>query len=247
MERVTTAATSGEPSVAEPRVAEPRVAEPAVGRGRPTAGKYTREAWTNHSFSLVGHLLRTFAVAGLIFALGVYLARDASAVAWLGVPGFWVIANLFEWGVHRYPMHHPLQPRMMYFAHALVHHNAFAGPDMEIDDVTELSTVMMPWYTLIVVFAMAAPIAVVAWLVGGAALAGVFLVAAVGYFLVYETIHTLHHVPAPWLAARWWGRSRFLAWLRAHHHRHHQLEKMTRINFNVTLPLGDALFGTYER
>ncbi|MBL4685906.1 MAG: fatty acid hydroxylase family protein, partial [Nannocystaceae bacterium] len=34
---------------------------------------------------------------------------------------------------------------------------------------------------------------------------------------------------------------------RHHHHRHHQLEHMTRINFNVTPPLADALMGTYER
>lgn len=200
---------------------------------------------TDRTFSLRGHIAKTLAVAGAILALGVFLARDAAWYAWLGVPAFWVIANIFEWAVHRYPMHHRMRPRMMYIAHALVHHNGFAGPDMEIEDVTELSVVMMPWYTLIIVFGMAAPIAVVAAALGGPSLAGVFLVASVGYFLVYETIHTLHHVPAAWLFARSWGRSDFLAWLRRHHHHHHQLEHMTKANFNVTLPLGDALLGTY--
>lgn len=218
-----------------------------VGRGRAREGQYTRERSTNHAFSLAGHLLKTLLVASCIVAAGAFLARDAAWFSWLGVPVFWLVANLFEWAVHRYPMHHPSTPRMLYISHALIHHNAFAGADMEIDDVTELSTVMMPWYTLILIFVMAAPIAVVAALLGGPTLAGVFLVASVGYFLVYETIHTLHHVPKVWLDARRWGRSSFLAWLRRHHHRHHQLEHMTRINFNVTLPLADALMGTYER
>lgn len=220
---------------------------PTVGRARPTAGKYARESTMDRGFSLAAHLIRTLAVAGAILGLGALLARDAPWWAWLGVPMFWVVANFFEWGVHRFPMHRRLQPRMLYTSHTLVHHNAFAGPDQEIGSVAELSTVMMPWYTLILVFAMAAPIALISAWLGGAALAGVFLVAAVGYFLVYETIHTLHHVPRRWLDARWWGRARGLAWLRRHHHHHHQLENMSRCNFNVTLPLADAVLGTYER
>ena len=220
---------------------------PFVGRPRPREGKYARESTVDRSFSLAGHLAKTLAVAVAILALGVWLASDAAWWAWLGVPGFWVIANFFEWGVHRYPMHRKLRPKLMYVSHAIIHHNAFAGADQEIDDVVDLSVVMMPWYTLVIVFGMAAPIAVVAALLGGPAVAGVFLVSSVGYFLVYETIHTLHHVPRSWLDARWWGRARFLAWLRRHHHHHHQLERMTKDNFNVTVPLADWVLGTYAR
>jgi hypothetical protein len=202
---------------------------------------------TDPNFSLLRHLSQTLGVAAVIGALGVWLTLGASPWMWGLVPVFWLIANVFEWMTHRHPMHRPLWPKMMYVSHTLVHHNAFAGDDQEIRDVTELSTVMMPWFTLLLIFAGASPIAIAAALVGGPALAGVFLVSAVAYFLLYETIHTLHHVPAAWLRARWWGRSRALAYLRRHHHHHHQFDRMAHVNFNVTLPLGDVLMGTLQR
>lgn len=209
--------------------------------------KYSREATTDPGFSLGRHLAQTLGVAAAIAALGAWLARDASAAWWLLAPVFWVIANFFEWATHKYPMHRPLVPRMMYRNHAIVHHNAFDGDDQEIRDVTELSVVMMPWYTLLVIFAGATPIALLAALVGGPGLAGVFLVSAVGYFLLYETIHTLHHLPGAVLRRSAVGRSRWLARMRAHHHHHHQLRNMARVNFNVTPPLADAVLGTLER
>ena len=218
---------------------------PTTSGARPH--KYSREATTDPRFSLGRHLAQTLGVAAEIAALGVWLSRDASPMWWLLAPVFWGIANFFEWATHKYPMHRPLVPRMMYRNHAIVHHNAFDGDDQEIRDITELSVVMMPWYTLLVIFAGATPIALVAALVGGPGLAGVFLVSAVGYFLLYETIHTLHHLPGTLLRRSAIGRSRALARLRAHHHHHHQLRHMARVNFNVTFPLADRVLGTLEQ
>jgi sterol desaturase/sphingolipid hydroxylase (fatty acid hydroxylase superfamily) len=144
-------------------------------------------------------------------------------------------------------MHRPLIPRTLYRNHAIVHHRAFSGAEQEIASRRELCLVMMPWYTLILVFLMASPVALVAALVGGPPLAGVFLIGAVSYFLFYETIHTLHHLPGQTLARTGIGRVRWLGWLRSHHHHHHQLERMAHVNFNVTVPLADAVLGTYER
>lgn len=225
---------------------------PSLARGASApvearASKYSRQATTDPRFSLVRHLAQTLGVAAAIAALGVWLARDASPMWWLLAPVFWIVANFFEWATHKYPMHRPLRPRMMYRNHALVHHGAFDGDDQEIRDITELSVVMMPWYTLVIIFVGASPIAALAALVGGPGLAGVFLVSAVGYFLLYETIHTLHHLPRAVLSRTWWGRSRLLARLRAHHHHHHQMRNMARVNFNVTFPLADRTLGTHER
>jgi sterol desaturase/sphingolipid hydroxylase (fatty acid hydroxylase superfamily) len=154
---------------------------------------------------------------------------------------------VFEWNVHRFLMHRPLQPRILYVNHAIHHHRAFDGGAQEIRTLRDLSVVMMPWYTLVFVFVIASPIAFAAALVGGTPLAGVFLVAAVSYFLLYEVIHTLHHLSPVQLANVPFGTSRAIAALRGQHHAHHQLKRMTEINFNVTFPLADALFGTYER
>ncbi len=206
-----------------------------------------RDAALNRQFSLAGHLAKVLGVAAVILAGGVWLARDAPLWQWALVPVFWAVANVFEWTMHRFPMHRPLQPRILYVNHAIHHHRAFDRDAQEIRTPLDLSVVMMPWYTLVVVFAMASPIAFAASLVGGATLAGVFLVAAVLYFLLYELIHTLHHLSPPMLAKVPFGRSAAIAWLRARHHAHHQLQRMTEINFNVTFPLADLLFGTLDR
>jgi sterol desaturase/sphingolipid hydroxylase (fatty acid hydroxylase superfamily) len=228
------------------------VASPAVhGEREPVAAPrervpFSRQAAVLPGWSLRGHLARTFVIAAGIAALGGWLAAGAAWWMWLAVPAFWLVANVFEWAMHRYPMHRPLRPRVLYTNHALVHHRAFDGPDQEICSTHELSLVMMPWYTLLFVFATASPIAVVAGLVGGPALAGVFLLSAVSYFLLYELIHTLHHLPAATLRRSWWGRSRTLASMRRHHHHHHRLENMAKVNFNVTFAIADRLLGTYR-
>lgn len=208
---------------------------------------FSRDDVVDPSFSLGRHLGRTLGIAAAIAGLGGWLAWGASWWAWLAVPAFWLVANVFEWVIHRYPMHRPLRPRVLYDNHARIHHRAFAGADQDIHDLRELSLVMMPWYTLLFVFAAASPIAVVAGLLGGPGLAGVFLLSAVAYFLFYELVHTLHHLPQPLLQRTWWGRSRLLATMRANHHHHHQLRRMTEVNFNVTFAIADRLLGTYER
>lgn len=201
----------------------------------------------DHSWSLAAHLSRTFGIAAAIASVGLWLTWGHDPIMWLAAPGFWLIANIFEWATHKYPMHRPLQPRLLYTKHAIIHHNAFAGGAQEIDDVRDLSVVMMPWYTLLIIFGGASPIAVVAGLIGGPAFAGVFIVSAVAYFLLYELIHTLHHLPRAVLQRSAVGRSSLVAKLRAHHHHHHQLNRMAKVNFNVTFPFADWLLRTYER
>jgi hypothetical protein len=46
---------------------------------------------------------------------------------------FLVIANFIEWMVHRNPMHRPLRPRLLYKNHAQLHHLAFTDANMVID------------------------------------------------------------------------------------------------------------------
>jgi sterol desaturase/sphingolipid hydroxylase (fatty acid hydroxylase superfamily) len=235
------------------------VASPAARRELDAAGvsarlpersrherSFSREAAVIPGWTPFGHLARSLGIAVGIAALGGWLVAGGPWWIWLAVPPFWLVANLFEWAIHRYPMHRPLVPRVLYTNHACVHHRAFDGNDQEIRRVHELSLVMMPWYTLLFVFAISSPVAVAALLVGGPALAGVFLLSAVSYFLFYELVHTLHHLPMATLRRSWWGRRRLLAAMRHHHHSHHQLHRMTEVNFNVTFAFADRLLGTYE-
>ena len=193
------------------------------------------------------HMALTLVLATVLAALGISLAMRARASDWLLLPGFLVIANFIEWMVHRHPMHRPLRPRLLYRSHAQEHHLAFTDGSMVIDKSDELGLVMMPWYTMLGLFVLASPIMVVAGLLRGPGLAGVFLLAAVAYFLMYETLHALYHLPDATLDRLGLGRRALFRRMQAHHAHHHILGRMAHVNFNVTIPLMDRLLGTNER
>ena len=200
-------------------------------------------------YSPVRQIAQTVALASFLLGVSATLAARAPLTAWLLLPAFWAFANVFEWTVHRFPMHRPLLPRIMYRNHAQIHHMAFPDGQMAIDDLSELSLVMMPWYTIVMLLVAASPVAIVAGLLGGLPLVGIFYFAALSYFLFYETVHALYHVP-PELLARLGvnpaGNGQF-ARMRAHHARHHELRRMAHVNFNVTIPFADTLLGTRDR
>ena len=189
----------------------------------------------------------TLVLAMALATLGLLLAARARAADWLGLPVFLVIANFIEWMVHRNPMHRPLRPRLLYKNHAQLHHLAFTDANMVIDRPVDLGLIMMPWYTMLGLFAVASPIMALAGVLRGPGLAGVFLLGAVGYFLCYETLHALYHLPDATLDRAGIGRLRAFRRLQAHHRHHHILGRMAAVNFNVTVPLMDRLFGTLEK
>ncbi len=198
-------------------------------------------------FSATKQLARTATLAGVVLVVAIAVARHASPRAWLLLPAFWVFANFFEWTVHRYPMHRPLHPRIMYRNHAQIHHTAFADGDMAVRDPRELWLVMMPWYTIAMLLVAASPVAILAAVLGGLPLAGIFYVGAVSYFVFYETLHAMYHLPATTLARLGIGPHGLFARLQAHHTQHHELRRMAHVNFNVTVPLADVVLGTRER
>lgn len=200
-------------------------------------------------FSARKQIARTATLAGVLLVIAIAVGSQASPRAWLLLPAFWLFANFFEWTVHRFPMHRPMRPRIMYRNHALVHHGAFADGDMAIRHPRELWLIMMPWYTIVMLLVGAAPVAVLAALLGGLPLAGIFYVGALSYFVFYETVHAMYHLPAETLARAGVGtrpRSLFRR-LQAHHTHHHELRRMAHANFNVTFPLADVMLGTRER
>jgi sterol desaturase/sphingolipid hydroxylase (fatty acid hydroxylase superfamily) len=211
------------------------------------AARFVRADHLAAGYSPWSHMGRTLAIAAALTALGVWLARTARPLDWLGVPAFFLVANFVEWMVHRNPMHRPLQPRIMYRNHAQLHHLAFTERDMDITRSAELGLIMMPWYTMLGLFVVTSPLMVLAGLLRGPGLAGVFLLTAVAYFLTYETLHALYHLPDATLDRAGIGRLKTFRRLQAHHTHHHRLGRMAHVNFNVTFPLMDRLFGTSEK
>jgi hypothetical protein len=212
----------------------------------PTGAPFRRTDHLTAGYSAAGHALRTFLIAAGIGALGLYLARRATAREWLLLPAFFLIANAIEWAFHRGPMHRPMGPRIFYRNHALLHHRAFEHDSMPVGELRELELVMMPWYTMLLLFALASPVAVAAWIWRGAPAAGMFYLTAAGYFVLYESLHALYHFPPPLLRRLHLGGPLFSA-LMSHHRQHHRLDRMAHVNFNVTVPITDTIMGTRER
>jgi hypothetical protein len=228
-----TSATSAMSSAGEP-------APPAVAR-------FIRAEHLPADYRPGRHITQTLAIAAGLTGLGVALAWRARATDWLLTPVFLVVANFIEWMVHRHPMHRPLTPRIMYRNHAQLHHLAFTESNLPVTSPRELGLVMMPWYTMLGIFTIASPILLLAGWLRGPGLAGVFLLAAVAYFLMYEALHALYHLSDETLDRAGLGRWPAFRRRQAHHRHHHRLGRMAHVNFNVTFPWMDRLFGTAEK
>jgi hypothetical protein len=197
-------------------------------------------------FNLRRHVAAFGALAASGLGVAAWLLRRARlADLWI-VPVYLVVANLVEYGVHRVLMHRPLWPRALYRGHTLGHHRAFHHDSMAIASWRELELVMMPWLSILIFFVVLGPIvAAVAWAFGRGA-AGFFLLTGASSFLLYEGMHALYHLPPAVLARLGLGRSRLFQLLYRHHQHHHRLSRMRWVNFNISCPLGDRLFGTLE-
>lgn len=227
--------------------AEQTDAEATTSSPSAAAERFVRDEHIEAGYSPWRHVGKTLGIATVIAAVGGTLAARAHVLDWLLMPVFLLVANFIEWTVHRYPMHRPMFPRILYKNHAQLHHIAFTDRNMAMRRPRELGLIMMPWYTMIGLFTVASPVMLLAAGVRGPGLAGVFLLAAVAYFLSYELLHALYHVPEATLNRVGIGRLGVFQALRRHHRHHHVLRRMAFVNFNVTVPLMDRLFGTLER
>ena len=207
----------------------------------------TRAEHIPAGFTPAKQIAGTAVLATVVFSAAAWLSRGAPALAWLCLPAFWVFANFFEWTVHRFPMHRPMFPRVMYRNHTLIHHGAFDEKTMAMDNPRELSLIMMPWYTIVMLLVAASPVGILAALIGGLPVVGIFYIGALSYFLFYETVHALYHVAPEKLVRLGIRGDGLFARMRAHHTHHHIPRRMAHVNFNVTVPLADIVLGTRER
>jgi sterol desaturase/sphingolipid hydroxylase (fatty acid hydroxylase superfamily) len=182
-------------------------------------------------------------LAAIAFAISRVRAPTLGQLA--ALPVFFLIANLGEYFGHRGPMHHRKRGLGLVFErHALQHHRFYTRDAMAADSPLDFKMVLFPPVMLVFFLGgMAAPIGLLVGLALGPNLGWLFVATAVGYFLTYEWLHFSYHQPE----RTWIGRNPIVARLRRHHAVHHDLHRMTRVNFNITFPIADRLFGTYAR
>jgi hypothetical protein len=191
------------------------------------------------------HAAFTFGLGTAVIVTAVLSLEDVGPLEWLAVPLTLLYANLSEYFGHRGPMHHPWRGlAIVYRRHAGQHHRFFTAAEMEIGDVRDLKAVLFPIVMMIFfVVAFALPVGLVLGWAFGSNVAWLFVAAAMAYFLNYELLHLLYHLPQDGRLARlpWLSRLRRL------HQAHHDPALMAHYNFNITYPVGDLLFGTLWR
>lgn len=188
------------------------------------------------------HMLVVFSTGLLVISIAAAQVEEASIWEWLVVPVTLVMVNFAEYAAHRWLGHRKTNiGRMFYSRHTGDHHSFFIQSNMPFQSVRDWRVVLFPAY-LIYAFLIGLI------LPGGAALYflvspnAAFLYAATGIFayLFYEVMHFSYHLPQGSFVEKTPGWKQ----LRRLHLLHHRREKMTQVNFNITLPIFDVLLGT---
>jgi sterol desaturase/sphingolipid hydroxylase (fatty acid hydroxylase superfamily) len=183
--------------------------------------------------------LFNFAALNVIFiaALGVFFSILSSPTLWewLAIPLAFLFANLVEYLLHKYPMHKKYKYLgFIYKQHTSEHHLFFTEERMMVDKLSDIKSMIAPWWFYFVFLAMVAPIAAVGLLVS-TNFALLVYSTFVCYYWFFEVFHMLAHI-SPWFSKTF-----------ANHHKiHHDLRRMRKINFNVAFPIFDYIFKTKE-
>lgn len=154
---------------------------------------------------------------------------------------FFVYANLFEYAFHRWLLHrrHRTLP-YPYETHTRRHHRVFGGDTTyRVRRAEHRAFILFEWWQAPLLLALHAP---AAWALQAASGWPIFwtgMTALAVYYTLYEYLHWCMHNPQ----GQWLTRTRLFQNLDAYHRLHHE---RWRLNFNVVLPLGDVLFGTFQ-
>jgi hypothetical protein len=190
------------------------------------------------------HFATTSVVSLAVIGFSISRVRDVRVWELAMVPVFFLIANFGEYFGHRGPMHHRGRALAIIFErHTLQHHHFYRHDAMAAESPRDFQMVLFPPVMLVFFLGgLALPIGLLLGLLSRN-LGWLFAATAVSYFLTYEWLHWSYHQPVSSRVGRLWIVRR----LRGHHTLHHDLRRMTSVNFNITFPIADTLFGTSAR
>jgi hypothetical protein len=196
-------------------------------------------------YSPYGHLAATTGIGlAVLLASGWSLMHVHSGVRFtdvLVVPFVILLANYFEWRVHKHVLHRRFWPfEVIYDKHTPMHHMIYVEDDMALRSKQEFRLVLIPAAGVLGIVLGAAPVAIAVAHFWSSAAGWLFLLTASLFMVSYEVLHLCYHAPKESFI----GRRRFIQYLRAHHAKHHDPRYMQRYNFNVTVPLFDWIMGT---
>ncbi len=178
----------------------------------------------------------------VIGAVGYALAQvhDLRPLQWLAVAAGPVYGSLFVYWFHRHILHRRVPGfDFAYRKHTLQHHRFFTHEYLTRDEPDDLHAMLFPWWSGIPLVALSYGTARALLPAVGANVAYLTMSVMVGYFGLYEFVHTVNHLPDGHPLTR----VPVLAFLREHHRLHHDPSLMGKYNFNVVFPLFDWVFG----
>jgi hypothetical protein len=210
-----------------------------------TTAEFRREYRRNNiaaSYRAYQHILLNACIGLGFIALAVFQIENMQASEWWAVPLTFLYANLAEYLGHRYPMHRPFPGlKLIYQRHAREHHRFFTAEHMAFDQASDVKVVLFP-PSLVLFFALVFGVPMW-WLVSllwSDNAAWLFTATGAAYFLNYELLHSIYHLPEDSAIRRLPVIKRLSAW----HTEHHRPELMARYHFNISYPIFDFLFGT---
>jgi hypothetical protein len=200
-------------------------------RGRNIGPRYS--GWLHFATTTVG--------AAAVIGFCAWQIDSPTALELAMIPLIFLFANIVEYLGHRGPMHHRGKALAILFdRHSQQHHRFYTHDAMESESHRDFQMVLFPPVMLAFFLGGVAPLGYALAKVTTANIGYLFVATGFSYFLLYEWMHWAYHQP---LATRI-GGSRLIARLRRHHLIHHDIEQMTSVNFNITFPIGDWIFGT---
>ena len=152
---------------------------------------------------------------------------------------------MFEWAVHRFVMHRPVNIkglRAIYERHTLNHHQFFTDEEMRFRDHKDWRVTVFPPYALVVFILMSIPGGLILGWLFSPNVGWLFMCTTTGMYLIYEFMHFCCHVDENWFVRN----CPFVNTLRRHHTAHHNARLMMETNMNLTFPIADWLFGTSD-
>src|SRR5262245_35731967 len=93
------------------------------------------------------HILIIYAIGAAAFYIYVRHISNVTWLEWLTVPLTFLFTNIFEWAVHRFIMHRPVNIkglRAIYERHTLNHHQFFTDEEMRFRDTKDWRVTVFP-------------------------------------------------------------------------------------------------------
>jgi hypothetical protein len=191
------------------------------------------------------HIVIIYAMGAAAFYIYLQHIENVTLLEWLTIPLTFLFTNVFEWGIHRYVMHRPVNIkglRAIYERHTLNHHQFFTDEEMRFRDHKDWRVTVFPPYALVVFILMSIPGGLLLGWLFSPNVGWLFMCTTTGMYLIYEFMHFCCHVDENWFVRN----CPFVNTLRRHHTAHHNARLMMETNMNLTFPIADWLFGTSD-